>query len=104
LYLCKEKEITAYSKLKKFPVAYERCPYAQSSYREIIRNELIDFEKKHSKTKENIINWFLRILPELKKGFKRDEEMTYCTICGEPSQRTICNTCFILGKLENKKI
>jgi len=103
LYFCKEKEIEVYSKLKKFPVAYERCPYAQLSYREIVRNELIDFEKKHSKTKESIINWFLRILPELKKSFKR-EEMTYCTICGEPSQKTICNACTILKKLENKKI
>ena len=104
LYLCREKEIEAYSKLKKFPVTYERCPYASSSYREIIRNEMINFEKKHNKTKENIINWFLRILPELKKGFKRGEEMTYCTICGEPSQKTICNACFIMEKLENKKI
>jgi len=104
LYLCKEKEIEAYSKLKKFPVEYKRCPYAQSSYREIIRNELIDFEKKHNKTKKNIINWFLRILPELKKKHKKDEEMTYCTICGEPSQKTICNACIILEKLENKKI
>ncbi len=104
LYLCREKEIEAYSKLKKFPVAYERCPYATSSYREIVRNGLIDFEKKHNKTKENIINWFLRILPELKKGFKKGEEMTYCTVCGEPSQKTICNACTILGKLENKKI
>ncbi|MBU1205067.1 MAG: TIGR00269 family protein [Nanoarchaeota archaeon] len=104
LYLCNEKEIIAYSKLKKFPVVYKRCPYASSSYREIVRNELIGFEKKYPKTKENIINWFLRILPELKKSFKRDEEMTYCNICKEPSQRTICNVCTILEKLENKKI
>jgi len=104
LYFCNEKEIIAYSKLKKFPVAYERCPYATSSYREIIRNELIDFEKKHSKTKENILNWFLRILPELKKDFKKGEKMTYCTVCGEPSQKTICNACTILENLENKKI
>ncbi|MBU4284486.1 MAG: TIGR00269 family protein [Nanoarchaeota archaeon] len=104
LYLCNEKEIIAYSKLKKFPVVYKRCPYASSSYREIVRNELIGFEKKYPKTKENIINWFLRILPELKKSFKRDEEMTYCNICKEPSQRTICNVCTMLGKLENKKI
>ncbi|MBU4493483.1 MAG: TIGR00269 family protein [Nanoarchaeota archaeon] len=104
LYLCNEKEIIAYSKLKKFPVVYKRCPYASSSYREIVRNELIGFEKKYPKTKENIINWFLRILPELKRGFKKGEEMTYCNICKEPSQRTICNVCTMLGKLENKKI
>ncbi|MBU3941591.1 MAG: TIGR00269 family protein, partial [Nanoarchaeota archaeon] len=104
LYLCREEDIKAYSKLMKFPVEYERCPYAQSSYREIVRNELIGFEKKYSETKENIINWFLRILPELKKGFKRDKEMTYCTICEEPSQKSICNACTILEKLENKKI
>ena len=104
LYLCKEKEITAYSKIKKFPVIYERCPYATSSYREIIRNELINFEKKYPKTKENIINWFLKILPELKKGFKKNEKITYCTICGEPSQKTVCNACTILGKLKQKDL
>lgn len=104
LYLCREENIKAYSKLMKFPVAYERCPYARSSYREIIRDELIGFEKKYPKTKENIINWFLKILPELKKGFKTNEEMTYCNICKEPSQKSICNACTILEKLENKKI
>lgn len=67
-------------------------------------NNRIVFERKYPKTKENIINWFLRILPELKKGFRRDEKMTYCIICGEPSQKTICNACSILEKLENKKI
>ena len=104
LYLCNEKEIIAYSKLKKFPVVYERCPYAGSSYREIIRNELIAFEKKHDKTKENVISWFLRILPELKKGVRRNEEMTYCTICGEPSQKTICNACTIISNLKQKDL
>jgi len=103
LYLCREEEIKAYSKLMKFPVVYERCPYAQSSYREIIRNELIGFEKKYPKTKENIINWFLRILPELKKGLKKDK-MTYCTICSEPSQRTICNACTIISNLKQKDL
>ncbi len=103
LYLCNEKEIIAYSKLKKFPVVYKRCPYAGSSYREIVRDELIDFEKKYPKTKENIIDWFLRILPGLKKSLKKGK-MTYCNICKEPSQKTICNACTILEKLENKKI
>ena len=103
LYLCREEEIKAYSKLMKFPVVYERCPYAQSSYREIIRNELIGFEKKYPKTKENIINWFLRILPELKKGLKKGK-MTYCTICSEPSQRTICNACTIISNLKQKDL
>ncbi len=102
LYLCREKEIKTYSKLKKFPVIYERCPYAHSSYREIVRNEMISFEKKYNKTKENIINWFLRILPELKKSFKR-EEITYCNICGEPSQKNICNACAIISRLKTKR-
>ena len=104
LYLCNEKEIIAYSKLKKFPVVYKRCPYAGSSYREIIRNELIIFEKKYPKTKENIIDWFLKILLGLKKSFKRGEEMTYCTVCGEPSQKKICNACTIISNLKQKDL
>jgi len=103
LYLCREEEIKAYSKLMKFPVVYERCPYAQSSYREIIRNELIDFEKKYPKTKENIINWFLRIMPGLKKSLKKGK-ITCCTICGEPSQKNICNACTIISNLKQKDL
>jgi len=103
LYLCNEKEIIAYSKLKKFPVVYRRCPYAGSSYREVIRNELIGFEKKYPKAKENIINWFLKIMPELKKSLKKGK-IAYCTICGEPSQRTVCNACAITSNLKQKDL
>jgi len=103
LYLFKEKEIELYSKLKKFPVAYKRCPYAQSSYREIVRNRLIDFEKKYPKTKENMINWFLKIMPELKKSFKKSK-ITYCTICREPSQKAVCNACTIISNLKQKDL
>ncbi|MDD5087081.1 MAG: TIGR00269 family protein [Candidatus Nanoarchaeia archaeon] len=99
LYFCKEEEIIIYSKKKKFPVAYERCPYAKSSYREIVRNELISFEKKNKNTKENIIKWFLGILPDIKKEFEKQGEISYCEICGEPSKNKICNACSIITKI-----
>ncbi len=99
LYFCKEEEIISYSKKKKFPVAYERCPYAKSSYREIVRNELIDFQRKNKKTNENIIKWFLQILPDIKKEFEKQGEISFCEICEEPSKNKICNACSIITKI-----
>lgn len=99
LYFCNEEDIIKYSKKKKFPVAYKRCPYAKSSYREIARNELINFQRKHKKTKENIIKWFLRTLPKIKKEFEKQGEITYCDICREPSKNRICNACSIITKI-----
>ena len=99
LYLCTEKETTAYSKLMKFPVNYERCPCSVEAYRRNFRNYLDEFEKKHPSVKHNIVNFFLGTVHKEKKT---NEIIGECELCGEPSARGICKKCEIIGELKKK--
>ncbi len=99
LYFCMEKDIAQASKAMGFPVAYERCPYAKSSYREIVRNELEAFEKKHPGSKKAIIDFFISAMPQLKKSFGSGS-LSYCSNCGEPSSRKECRACAIIKHLD----
>ena len=93
-YLTSEKEIVAYSKAMNFPVIYERCPCASDSYRNHLRNLL---DKMDSKSKENVVKRFLKILPKLRKEFDTIEKMNYCKNCKEPAKDQFCQTCKILS-------
>ena len=101
LYLCTEKETTAYSKLMKFPVNYERCPCSKEAYRKQFVDFLDEFEKKHPSVKHNIINFFLETLHREKGG--SNGIVGTCELCGEPSARKICKKCEIIDTL-NKSI
>ncbi len=97
LYLCTEKETTAYSKLMKFPVNYERCPCSKEAYRKQFVDFLDEFEKKHPSVKHNIINFFLETLHKEKGG--SNGIVGTCELCGEPSARKICKKCEIINTL-----
>lgn len=97
LYFVSEKEIEIYSKKKKFPVLYERCPYVQEAYRNHVRTLLNEYERKNKGTKEKIVKKFLEILPKLKKRYSG--KLSYCKICKEPSSGKICNRCMLLKRL-----
>jgi uncharacterized protein (TIGR00269 family) len=94
LYFVAEKDIKRYSKNLKLPVIYEKCPCALDSLRINTRKLL---KNKNTKTKENIINNFLSLLPDLKKKFVKNKEIKYCEICGEPSRNKICKKCKLLN-------
>jgi len=92
LYFISEKDIKKYSFLKKLPVVYEKCPCAVSSLRIRVREFL---QEKDEKIKQNIIENFLKILPDL-KGKLLKEKLLYCKICQEPSRNEICKKCELL--------
>ena len=94
LYFCFENKIEEYSKEKKFPVLYGRCPYVQEAYRNYVRELLNEFSKKE---KENIVLKFLELLPSLKK--KYSGKLSYCEVCKEPSSGKVCNRCMLLKRL-----
>jgi uncharacterized protein (TIGR00269 family) len=100
LYFIPEKDITKYSKAMNFPVVYDKCPCAFDSYRNHLRNMLNQIEKKNPLVKRNIINYFLKILPELRNKFKTKDKIGYCEICKEPAKNKICQTCKILSMLK----
>ena len=95
LYFMPEKEVELYSKSQKFPVIYERCPCVAGAYRHKIRNMLDEIEKSNPKIKENIVNSFLKMLPELRKKVQTGKPL-YCKSCGEPGRNEICRACSIM--------
>jgi uncharacterized protein (TIGR00269 family) len=91
LFYIPEDKVRKYSKSKKLPVNYEKCPCALDSYRIQIRKFL---DTLSDKDKQNIINNFENLLPRIEKI--QDPRIHYCEICGEPSRGRICKKCKLL--------
>lgn len=91
LYFVAEEDVRKYSKLRRLPVIYEQCPCAISSLRIRIR----EFLTGNEKVKLRIVENFLQMLPKLAERFK-NEEVFYCSICGEPSRNENCKKCSLL--------
>ena len=97
LFFIPENEIRKYAGEKKFKINYDKCPCAFETYRVETRewmNEISDKEKM------KIVNEFQKIVPRLKKGYKR--ELRKCQVCGEPcsSIGEVCNACQIFQELK----
>ncbi len=95
LYFSPEDDIRKYSEMMKFPVNYERCPCAVGTYRIETRGFLNHLQEKDS-IEMNVIKNFLLILPRLRDYFIKDDGLTYCKKCGEPSRQDICKVCSLL--------
>ena len=100
LYLCTEKETSAYSKLMKFPVNYEACPCRENAYRKTYADLLDKVEKDHPSVKHNIISFFLRTV-HLMKDKEQSGKANSCQYCGEPCSKTVCKKCEILISLKS---
>lgn len=100
LYFVTEKQVTDYSKKNNFPVNYSSCPCRSGVYRCAIDEVLSDYEKKHPGAHKNIVDWFLKISPRLKKRFRSEKKQEYCKNCGEPARNKECMTCQILAKIK----
>ena len=87
LFYVAEDDIREYSKKKKLPVNYESCPCALDSYRIQVRKFLNTLSKKD---KERIVNNFEKLIIKLDK---KEDKITYCEICGEPSRNKTCKKC-----------
>ncbi len=86
-----EREVMAYFLLKGFNTSMRECPYARSSFRDVVRKSLNDFEYKHSGTKLSIIKTYdsLGII-------NNPVNLGSCNACGEPSSNEVCKACMIL--------
>jgi len=102
LYFCTEEETTVYTKLMKFSVLYERCPYRKDSYRDYVDNVIQQTEKDYKGTKTSIIQNLMKMQPLLKKEFSKGK-IPDCGLCGEPSGRGVCAACGMLAKLGAKQ-
>jgi tRNA-5-methyluridine54 2-sulfurtransferase len=91
LFYILERDIREYTKSKKLPVIYEKCPCSGDSYRIKVRTFLNTLSEKN---KENIIKNFERVYKKIEKMKKG--EIRYCELCGEPSRKEICKRCELL--------
>ncbi len=108
LFYVPEEEIRKYSKKKKLPVVYEKCPCALDSYRLQVRKftEGLSDEKKM-----NIINNMDKMLANIQrnKDSSKDDsskddsgepsgepKVNYCELCGEPSRKEVCKMCQLM--------
>ncbi len=103
LYLCTEKEVTAYAFLNGILDVFNECPNVVKSYRAQVRDMLNDFEAKFPGTKYAIVNSFLQALPGLRARFK-DSEAGFCKECGEAAAKDKCNACRFADKLKKAKL
>ncbi|MCX6747312.1 MAG: TIGR00269 family protein [Candidatus Pacearchaeota archaeon] len=94
LFYIPEDEIRKYSKTKKLPVVYEKCPCALDSYRIQVREFMNTLTTKE---KENIMKNFEDISEKIQK-LKPENKLNYCELCGEPSRNKICKMCQLVKK------
>jgi uncharacterized protein (TIGR00269 family) len=92
LFYVSEEDIRKYSKIKKLPVVYEKCPCALDSYRIQVRKFLNDVS---GKDKENIMKNFEDISKRIQKI--KDKRIQYCEICDEPSRNKLCRKCKLMS-------
>lgn len=90
LFYIPEEDIRKYSKQKKLPVVYEKCPCAIDSYRIQVRKFVDGLMEKE---KLNIIRNAKKVL---KKIDKKDVNIRYCEICGEAARKKICKVCQLM--------
>jgi uncharacterized protein (TIGR00269 family) len=96
LFYAPEEEVREYSKAKKLPVVYEKCPCALDSYRIQVRQFL---NNVNSREKLNIIKNSETFLKRLKKSEEK-VNVKSCKLCGEPARNEVCKTCQLLGARE----
>lgn len=97
LYFMKEKDVEIYSREKKFPVLYQRCPCVIGAFRHEVRRKLDELEKIDKNVKENLVENYLIVQKDLKKKVGKD--LKYCRLCGEPSRNEICKACKMLKEV-----
>ena len=103
LYLCTEKEVTAYAFIKGLLDSFNECPNAPQAFRANVRDMLNDLEQKNPGTKYSIVNSFLQTLPFLKEKFKGGV-INICAKCSEPAANDVCNACIYLEKLSESAV
>ncbi|MFH0977846.1 MAG: TIGR00269 family protein [Candidatus Woesearchaeota archaeon] len=99
LYFVQEKLVESYSRSMLFPVKYSRCPCSAESYRNSVRNLLSAYEQKHPGTTRAIIDYFLGILPQLRRSLDNNDSVNCCESCGEPAKGSVCKACQLIAAL-----
>jgi len=90
---CLEKENIIYALLKKIEFEDMECPYQRDAYRNKVRDQLNELEERYPGTKISVLKNLDRLLPVLRKHFKKVEVAKNCKTCGEITSGQICKAC-----------
>ncbi|NOZ80872.1 MAG: TIGR00269 family protein [DPANN group archaeon] len=96
LYLCREKEVMAYSFIQNLLTDFTECPNIVDSFRAEVRDFLNDHEASHPGFKELLVHEYLSSLPRLQRQAKDSgdlEPVGSCSLCREPSAAAVCRAC-----------
>ncbi|MBI2664680.1 TIGR00269 family protein [Candidatus Woesearchaeota archaeon] len=97
LYFCTEKESATYAIANNFAPRFVQCPHSHSSFRAFIRDMMNDYAAVNKKAKINLINNFLKILPQLKAA--QSTQLNHCSNCGEPCSKETCKACKLVSSI-----
>jgi uncharacterized protein (TIGR00269 family) len=87
-----EKETALYAYVKGIKFQNTPCPYASEALRNDARMIIDMLEEKHPGITFTIFNSIERIRPALEE-LAREEGLSECIECGEPSTDRVCRTC-----------
>jgi len=95
LYLLTEREILAYTLLRRLPYQHEECPFAQGAKSLLYKDALNRLEAAMPGTKQTFLEQYLKkIEPVLAEGLAAEEvELTACERCGYPTTGKVCAFC-----------
>jgi len=94
-YLLTEREILAYTLLRRLPYQHEECPFAEGAKSLLYKEALNKLEHAMPGTKQSFLEQYLkRIQPILKQGFAAEEvALAECERCGYPTTGAVCAFC-----------
>jgi uncharacterized protein (TIGR00269 family) len=87
-----ERETALYAFVKGIRFQSTPCPYAGQALRNDARAMLNGLEEKHPGIKFSIFNSIERVRPALEE-MARNEGLSECAECGEPTTDRVCRTC-----------
>ena len=90
-----EKEVALYAILKGYAYHDGECPYSVEATRGRYRDLLLDLEEKEPGTRHALVAGYDRIAPHL----PRDQKLSACRDCGEPTSGERCRACALLGEV-----
>lgn len=93
-----ERETALYAFAKRIRFQSTPCPYAGEALRNDARAILNGLEEKHPGIMFSIFKSVERIRPALEK-IARNEGLSECVECGEPTTDRVCRTCQMLKQI-----
>jgi len=101
LRMIPERETYLYTLLKKIPFHDGLCPYAVEAVRGEYRDIINKLEDAHPGTRHAIVSSYETIKEPL-SGVFPPASLEECTMCGDPTAKTLCKSCEFLNEMEKK--